>query len=97
MKNPSVYILANGRNGTLYVGVTSNLIQRIFQHKNNLIKGFTRRYNCKILVYYEQFENMIDAIQREKQLKHYNRVKKIALIETLNPTWSDLYNQICGL
>ena len=79
MKNPSVYILADSRNGTLYVGVTSNLIQRVFQHKNNLIKGFTSRYNCKQLVYYGQFESMIDAIQREKQIKHYSRLNNTRL------------------
>ena len=97
MKNPVVYIMASDRNGTLYVGVTSNLVQRIFQHKNNLIEGFTSRYNCKMLIYYEQFDDMSCAIIREKQIKHYNRSKKILLIESTNPHWCDLYKDVCGL
>jgi len=96
MKNPVVYIMASERNGTLYVGVTSNLIQRTFQHKNNLIKGFTSHYNCKMLVYYEQFDDMQCAIIREKQIKHYNRLKKMFLIQSKNPDWFDLYDTICG-
>lgn len=95
MKNPVVYIMASDRNGTLYVGVTSNLAQRVFQHKNNLIAGFTSRYNCKMLIYYEQFDDIQYAIIREKQIKHYNRSKKISLIESMNANWCDLYEQIC--
>lgn len=94
MKNPVVYIMANCRNGTLYCGVTSNLPQRVFQHKNNLISGFTAKYGCKLLVYYEQFDDIFSAIIREKQIKHYNRLKKLLLIESLNPNWDDLYEKI---
>lgn len=94
MKQPAVYIMTNKRNGTLYTGVTSNLVQRIFQHKNNMIKGFTNRYNCKMLVYYELYEEMATAIIREKQIKDGPREKKISLIISQNPTWDDLYDQI---
>ena len=96
MKHPVVYIMASDRNGKLYTGVTSNLIQRVLQHKNNLIKGFSTRYNCKMLVYFEQFEDISCAILREKQIKHYNRSKKLELIESVNPHWCDLYQQILG-
>ena len=90
-KKPAVYIITNKRNGTIYVGVTSNLTQRIFQHKNNLIEGFTKRYNCKILVYYEYFQTMSDAIIQEKHIKSKVRKYKINLIESINPSWEDLY------
>ena len=89
--NPAVYILASQRNGTLYVGVTSNLVQRVWQHKNNLAQGFTRQYGVHALVYFELHATMLDAISREKQLKGGSRVKKVALIEALNPAWGDLY------
>ena len=88
---PAVYILASQRNGTLYVGVTSNLLQRVWQHKNNLAQGFTRQYGVHALVYFELHATMLNAIGREKQLKGGSRVKKVALIEALNPAWGDLY------
>ena len=90
-KRPAIYIMANKRNGTLYTGVTSNLIQRVYQHKNNAIPGFTGSYNCKLLVYYELYEDMLSAITREKQIKGGSRKKKFALIEEINSQWSDLY------
>ena len=89
-----VYILASGRNGTLYVGVTSNLIKRIYEHKNNLVKGFSQKYSVHNLVYFEQFEDIEQAIEREKQLKHWKRYWKIKLINTINPAWEDLYSQV---
>ena len=91
IKKPTVYILANQYQGTIYVGVTSNLSQRISQHKQNTHPGFTSNYECNLLVYYEFFESMDDAITREKQLKAGKRIKKIKLIESSNPTWQDLY------
>ncbi|PIQ04367.1 MAG: endonuclease [Piscirickettsiaceae bacterium CG18_big_fil_WC_8_21_14_2_50_44_103] len=94
MKQGFVYIMTNQRNGTLYVGVTSNLVQRVFQHKNHLVEGFTKRYNLKLLVYYEQLDSMFNAIEREKQLKAGNRKKKIELIEQMNPQWLDLYSTL---
>ena len=94
MKQPAIYIVTNKRNGTLYVGVTSNLVQRIYQHKQAEIPGFTKKYNCKILVYYEVLGSMEGATYREKQLKGFVRRKKLELIEQFNPTWSDLYQSI---
>jgi putative endonuclease len=94
MKQPAVYIMANQRNGTLYTGVTSNLIQRIFQHKEGIIEGFTHKYSCKKLVYYELHNDMDSAITREKQVKAGSRKKKLKLMESLNPTWKDLYYDI---
>jgi len=90
-KQPAVYILASGYNGTLYIGVTSNLIQRIWQHKNDLVEGFTGKYGVHSLVYFELHVDMQTAIQREKQLKKWNRQWKIALIEKVNPMWRDLW------
>jgi putative endonuclease len=90
----SVYILTNKRNGTLYVGVTSKLKQRIWQHKHKLVDGFTKKYNLHILVYYETTPNSYSAIAREKQLKKWRREKKIFLIEKMNPQWKDLYEDI---
>ena len=87
---PCVYILASGRHGTLYIGVTSNLLGRIHQHREGLIKGFTSRYGIHRLVHYEMAETMEAAITREKQLKVWKRSWKITLIETDNPTWRDL-------
>lgn len=86
-----VYILASQKNGTLYIGVTSNLIKRIYEHKNDLVKGFTQRYAVHSLVYYEPTESIEGAITREKQLKKWNRAWKISLIEMNNPEWNDLY------
>ena len=88
---PAIYILASQRNGTLYVGVTSNLVQRVWQHKNDLAQGFTRQYGVHALVYFELHATMLEAISREKQLKGGSRAKKVALIEALNPAWGDLY------
>ncbi len=93
-KQPCVYILASKKNGTLYIGVTSNLIQRVWQHKNGQAPGFTKKYNVHILVYYEQHENMASAITREKQMKKWNRAWKIDLIERENPQWEDLWPKI---
>jgi len=93
-KQPYVYILASKKNGTLYVGVTSNLIQRIWQHKNNQVEGFTKKYNVHILVYYEQYEMMESAITREKQIKKWKRDWKIKLIVKDNPQWEDLWLKI---
>jgi putative endonuclease len=93
-KQPAVYILASHRNGTLYVGVTSNLVSRVWQHKNDMIEGFTKRYGVHLLVYYELHGEMLAAIAREKQLKKWNRAWKICLIEDHNPGWKDLWNEI---
>jgi putative endonuclease len=93
-KQPAVYILASKRNGTLYIGVTSNLIKRIWEHKNNLVKGFTERYNIHNLVWYELHDTMESAILREKMLKEWKRIWKLELIESNNPNWNDLYNTI---
>jgi putative endonuclease len=86
-----IYILANKRNGTLYIGVTSNLVKRLYEHKNNIIEGFTKKYNIHKLVYYEITDDIESAIRREKQLKKWNRKWKINLIENSNPEWIDLY------
>ena len=93
-KRPAIYIMTNKRNGTLYTGVTSDLVKRIYQHKNDVTPGFSQRYDCKILVYYEMHEDMLGAITREKQIKSGSRKKKIALIEKVNPEWSDLYAKL---
>ena len=94
MKSPAVYIMTNKRNGTLYTGVTSDLIKRIYQHKNYLIPGFTQKYKCHSLVYYELHDSIESAILGEKQIKAGSRKKKLKLIEDLNPFWNDLYAQI---
>jgi putative endonuclease len=94
MKQPCVYIMANKRRGTLYTGVTSDLPRRTFEHREGLAKGFTKKYGCKILVWYEVHETMIDAITREKQIKAGSRAKKLALIEALNPEWKDLFETL---
>ncbi|MEN0105228.1 MAG: GIY-YIG nuclease family protein [Pseudomonas sp.] len=93
---PAVYILASHKNGTLYIGVTSNLIQRIWQHRNDSAPGFTRRYGIHTLVYYEVHEDMPSAITREKQLKKWRREWKLKLIEARNPRWLDLWNELAG-
>ena len=97
MKQPCVYILASKRNGTLYVGVTSNLVQRIWQHKNELVEGFTKRYSVRTLVWYEVHESMESAIAREKAIKEWKRAWKLELIEKGNPTWRDLYEELVYL
>ena len=89
-----VYILASRRNGTIYVGMTSALMQRVWQHKNNLVEGFTSKYKVDQLVYYEMIEDPNVAVQRERQLKKWNRKWKLQLIEKMNPTWRDLYDDI---
>ncbi len=94
MKQPCVYILASRRNGTLYVGVTSNLPQRVWQHKNNAVAGFTSRYGVHTLVWYESHETMESAIVREKAIKEWKRAWKLALIEKSNPAWRDLYRDL---
>jgi putative endonuclease len=92
---PAVYILASKRNGTLYIGVTSNLVQRIWQHRNDLTPGFTQKYQVHRLVYFEMHEDMEQAIIREKRLKKWNRSWKLKLVEAANPEWRDLWEQIC--
>ena len=90
-----MYILASKRNGTLYTGITSDLVQRVWQHKNNIIEGFSQKYNVKILVFYEVHDNSESAIVREKQIKKWRRAWKLQLIEKMNPQWRDLYEEIC--
>ena len=93
-KQPAVYILASKRNGTLYIGVTSYLVKRIWEHKNNMVEGFTKRYNVHQLVWYELHDSMESAIIREKRLKDWKRKWKLELIEKSNPDWKDLYHTI---
>ena len=94
MKQPAVYLLANKKNGTLYIAVTSNLVKRIWQHKNHITSGFTEQYEANQLVYFEQLDEMENAIIREKVLNKWNRAWKVRLIEKTNPNWLDLYNEI---
>jgi predicted GIY-YIG superfamily endonuclease len=94
MKQPCVYIMANRRNGTLYTGVTSNPPRRFFEHREGIVKGFSKKYQCKMLVWYELYESMYEAITREKQIKAGSRAKKLALIENFNPSWKDLYDTL---
>ena len=89
-KQPAIYILASKYNGTLYIGVTSNLPQRMYQHREEMIEGFSKKYGIKMLVYFELCDDMVSAISREKALKGITRAKKIALIESVNPNWEDL-------
>ncbi|MFO7890166.1 MAG: GIY-YIG nuclease family protein [bacterium] len=89
-----VYILASKKNGTLYIGMSSDLKTRVYQHKNNLVEGFTKKYAVHKLVYYECTQDVNEAIKRERQLKKWNRAWKIRLIEKENPDWKDLYDQI---
>ena len=93
-KQPAIYILASGRNGTLYVGVTGNIVKRVWEHKNGAVEGFTDKYNVHKLVYIEVHGEMIEAITREKQIKAWKRNWKLKLIETANPEWRDLYKDI---
>ncbi|MBI2265307.1 MAG: GIY-YIG nuclease family protein [Armatimonadetes bacterium] len=93
-KQPAVYILAGKRNGTLYIGVTSDLPKRAWEHKNDLVEGFTKRYKVHRLVYYELHGDMETAIKREKQMKKWNRAWKLELIEKQNPDWRDLWEEI---
>ena len=94
MKSGCVYIMASRRNGTLYLGVTSDLPKRVYEHREGLSPGFTRKYGCKLLVWFELADTMEAAIAREKQIKGGSRRKKLALIEALNPDWRDLFDQI---
>jgi putative endonuclease len=93
---PAVYIMASQRNGTIYVGVTSNLPQRVWQHRKGTFEGFTARYGCKLLVWFELHATMDYAIAREKQIKGGSRKRKLALIEADNPLWRDLFEEICA-
>ena len=93
-KNPCVYMLASERNGTLYIGVTSDLVNRCWEHKSDLVDGFTKKYEVHHLVYYELHEDMTAAILREKQLKKWRREWKLRLIEEQNPQWNDLWDEI---
>ena len=95
-KQYCVYILASKQNGTLYTGTTGNLAKRIYEHKNNLVEGFTKKYNVHNLVYFELSDNAMSAIEREKQIKKWNRRWKLDLIEKNNPGWKDLYKKING-
>jgi putative endonuclease len=90
-----VYIMANRRNGTLYIGVTSELVARAYAHREGLIGGFTKRYGCKMLVWYAAFDDIQDARARELQMKEWRRAWKIEVIEKINPNWRDLYEDIC--
>ncbi len=94
MKQPCVYLLCSRKNGTLYIGVTSNLKKRVWEHKQHLVEGFTKRYGVDRLVWYEQHESMVSAIAREKSLKSWQRSWKIDSIETDNPEWMDLYEYL---
>ncbi len=91
MKQPCVYLLASKRNGTLYVGVTSNLLRRVWQHKNDVMEGFTKRYGVHNLVWYESHDTMESAITRENAIKEWKRAWKLSLVEKDNPAWLDLY------
>ena len=90
-KQPCVYILTSRRNGTLYAGVTSDLVKRVWEHKNDVVEGFTKRYGVHMLVWFELHENILDAISREKAIKEWKRKWKLDLIEAVNPDWRDLY------
>ena len=96
-RNPCVYLLASRRNGTLYLGVTSNLIARIWQHREHVVEGFTAKYDVIHLVWYEQHETMESAILREKRLKKWRRAWKMELVDAFNPSWRDLWPDIVGL
>ena len=94
MKQPAVYILASRMNGTLYIGVTSDLVRRVWEHKNDLVEGFTQRYGVHRLVWYELHETMEAAILQEKRLKEWRRAWKLRLIQRINPEWEDLYDRL---
>jgi putative endonuclease len=97
VRQPAVYILASQKNGTLYIGVTSDLIKRVWQHKTGIAEGFTKTYKVHILIYFEIHKTIRSAILREKQIKAWKRIWKIHLIEAGNPTWRDLYDEIVSL
>jgi putative endonuclease len=94
VKRGYVYIVTNKRNGTLYIGVTSNLVKRIFEHKNKFVEGFCKRYGLTRLVYYEAYDTITDAILKEKQMKKWNREWKLRRINDFNESWADLYEKI---
>ena len=94
VREPAVYMMASRRNGTLYTGVTSDLARRTHEHREGRVPGFTRRYGCTRLVWYERYDLMVAAIAREKQIKGCSRAKKLALIEAMNPQWRDLYEDL---
>ena len=96
MKQPAVYLLATGKRGTLYIGVTSNLVARTWQHREHLVEGFTKRYDVTMLAWYELHGTMEPAILREKQLKKWNREWKLRLVQESNPEWRDLWDDIVG-
>jgi putative endonuclease len=96
MKRPAVYILTNRTNGVLYIGVTSDLVKRIWQHRSDAVEGFSRRYRLHELVHFEQFESMVEAIEREKELKKWRRAWKTALIKKDNAAWRDLWPDLIG-
>ena len=89
-----IYMLASQKNGTLYIGVTSDLIRRVYEHRNHLLEGFTKEYDVSRLVYYEEYDDIGLALTREKQLKKWNRAWKLKLIESNNPSWKDLYEDL---
>jgi putative endonuclease len=89
-----VYILTNVPRGTLYVGVTNNLVRRVHEHREGVVPGFTKQYKLKMLVHFERYDDPTTAIQREKNIKHWSRLWKLKLVETGNPQWRDLYNDI---
>ena len=91
-----VYILASRRNGTLYTGMTDNLLQRVWKHRNDVFPGFTKRYGVKMLVWYEQHDTREAALRRERQIKKWNRAWKLELVERMNPVWRDLYDDIAA-
>jgi putative endonuclease len=93
-KQPAIYILSSKKGGVLYIGVTSNLLKRVYQHQTHQVDGFSKKYNLNDLVYFEMHNAMLDAISREKQLKHWNREWKIRLIKKANPEWLDLSESI---
>ena len=95
-RQPSVYILASKRNGTLYTGVTSSLVKRVWEHKNNVVEGFTKQYSVHDLVWFEMHATMETVIQREKTIKTWKRSWKLKLIEESNPDWDDLYDSLLG-
>lgn len=96
-RDPCVYILASRARGTLYIGVTSDLVKRIWQHKQDVVEGFTQRYQVHLLVWFEQHETMLSAIAREKALKEWRRTWKLELVEAQNPDWRDLYPALIGV
>ena len=94
MRAGYVYIMASQRNGTLYIGATSNLVKRVWEHRNGMVRGFTRQYGCKLLVWYEGYDDLDEAWRRELQMKKWKRLWKLSTIEAMNPDWRDLYPTI---